>query len=232
VVGNTPNDGLATPAVPAVYLPYSLILGDSFNLAVRTAGNPLSLPHAIREAVHSADAGQPVNEMRTAEEILADEGWATERFVAGLFAVFSGLALVLAAIGLYSVISVVVGQQYQELGIRIALGSPRRSVLLGVLSVGTRAVVAGLAAGVASCLLLNGVFRHWTGGNIYDPVVILSVSGILLFTSIVASFWPAWRATRLTRSQRSVRGRRDSVNKETPFAARQRVCTSTVPDKK
>jgi putative ABC transport system permease protein len=104
---------------------------------------------------------------------------------------------VLAAIGLYSVISVVVAQQYQELGIRIALGSPRRSVLLGVLSVGTRAVVAGLAAGVAACLLLNGVFKHWTGGNIYDPAVILSVSGILLFTSIVASFWPAWRATTI-----------------------------------
>jgi len=197
VVANTPNDGLAKPAIPAVYLPYSLVLGDSFNLAVRTADNPLSLAHAIREAVHSADAGQPVNEIRTAEEILSDEGWATERFVAGLFAVFSALALVLAAMGLYSVISVVVAQQYQELGIRIALGSPRRSVLLGVLSVGTRAVVAGLAAGVSSCLLLNGVFRHWTGGNIYDPVVILSVSGILLFTSVVASFWPAWKATTI-----------------------------------
>ena len=138
VVGNTPNDGLAKPAVPAVYLPYSLVMWDFFNLAVRTAGNPLSLTHAIREAVHSADAGQPVNEMRTAEQILADEGWATERFVAGLFAVISGLALLLAAIGLYSVISAVVAQRYLELGIRIALGSPRHSVLLGVLSVGTR----------------------------------------------------------------------------------------------
>jgi putative ABC transport system permease protein len=111
--------------------------------------------------------------------------------------VFSGLALVLAAIGLYSVISVVVTQQYQELGIRIALGCPRSSVPLRVLSVGTRSVVAGLAAGGASCLLLNGVFRHWTGGNIYDPVVILSVSGIFLFISIVASFRPAWRATTI-----------------------------------
>ena len=62
VVGNTPNDGLAKPAVPAVYLPYSLVLGDFFSVAVRTAGNPLSLTHAIREAVHSVDAGQPVNE--------------------------------------------------------------------------------------------------------------------------------------------------------------------------
>jgi hypothetical protein len=60
VVGSTPNDGLAKSAVPAVYLPYSLVLGDSFNLAVLTVGNPLSLAHAIREAVHSADAGQPV----------------------------------------------------------------------------------------------------------------------------------------------------------------------------
>jgi hypothetical protein len=57
VVGNRPNDGLAEPAVPAVYLPYSLVLWDSFNLAMRNAGNPLSLAHAIRVAVHSADAG-------------------------------------------------------------------------------------------------------------------------------------------------------------------------------
>jgi ABC-type antimicrobial peptide transport system permease subunit len=77
------------------------------------------------------------------------------------------------------------------------LGSPRHSVLLRVLSIGARAVVAGLAVGIASCLLLNGVFRHWTGGNIYDPVVILSVSGVLLFMSIIAGFWPAWRATTI-----------------------------------
>lgn len=70
-------------------------------------------------------------------------------------------------------------------------------MLLGVLSVGARTVLAGLAVGGAACLLLNGVFRHWTGGDIYDPVVMISVSGILLFTSIVASFWPAWKATNI-----------------------------------
>lgn len=91
---------------------------------MRTAGNPLSLARAIHEAVHSADAGQSVNEMRTAEEILADEGWATEKFGAGLFAIFSGVALLLAAFGLYSVISVVVAQQYRELGIRIGWDRP------------------------------------------------------------------------------------------------------------
>jgi hypothetical protein len=194
VVGNTPNDGLAQPVAPAVYLPYSLVLGDSFNLAVRTEGNPMSFAKAIREAVRRADAGQPVNEIRTAEEVLADEGWAAERFAAGLFAMFSGLALVLAAIGLYSVISVVVAQRRPELAIRIALGSPRRAVLLGVIWGGTRAVLAGLAAGVTMCVLMNGVFAHWTQGNIDDPPVIVCVSCVFLFTSTVASFGPAWRA--------------------------------------
>jgi predicted permease len=195
VVGDTPNDGLSRPAVPAVYLPYSLVLGDSFNLAVRTAGNPLSFSKAIREEVHRADAGQPVNEIRTAEDILADEGWATEKFVASLFAMFSALALVLAAIGLFSVISVVVAQRYQELGIRFALGASRRSILLHVLFAGTQAVVAGMTVGVVACLLLNGVFRHWTQADIYDPVVILCVGCVFLFTSAVASLWPAWKAS-------------------------------------
>lgn len=197
VVGDTPNDGLSRPAVPAVYLPYSLVLGDSFNVSVRTAGNPLSFSKAIREEVHRADAGQPVNEMRTAEDILADEGWATEKFVASLFAMFSALALALAAIGLFSVISVAVAQRRQELGIRFALGASRRSVLLNVLFAGARAVLAGLTVGVVACVMLNGVFRHWAQADIYDPLVILCVAGVFLFTSAIASFWPAWKASTI-----------------------------------
>ena len=104
VVGNTPNDGLGKPSVPAVYLPYSLLMGDSFVLAVRTEGNPLALTRSIRQAVQAVDAGQPVNQTATAEDILSDEGWATQKFVASLFALFSGLALLLASIGLYSVV--------------------------------------------------------------------------------------------------------------------------------
>jgi ABC-type antimicrobial peptide transport system permease subunit len=197
IVGDTPNEGLAKPTSPAVYLPYTLVLGDSFNLAVRTKGNPMSLARAIRAAVHDADAGQPVNEIQTAGDILADDGWAQERFVASLFTMFSGLALVLAAIGLYSVMSVIVSQRHRELGIRMALGATRRSVLMLVLFAGSRAVVAGLALGIGVCLLTSGLFQHWTQASLYDPFVMVTVSCVFLLASLAASFGPAWKACRV-----------------------------------
>jgi putative ABC transport system permease protein len=194
VVGNIPNEGLSKPPQPAVYLPYSLVLGDSFNLAVRTEGNPMSITKAVREAVHSLDGSQPINQFRTAEDILSDEGWATQKFVASLFTMFSALALILAAIGLYSVISFAVTQSYQEFGIRMALGAPKRLVLLGVLFAGIQAVLIGLAIGFLSCLFVNDLFRNWTEGTMYDPLVLLSVSCVFLSISVIASIWPAWRA--------------------------------------
>lgn len=197
VVGNTPNHGLSEPANPAVYVPYSLVLGDSFNLAIRTSGQPMSFMHAVREAVHSVSATQPVNEMRTAEDILAAEGWATEKFVATLFVLFALLALALAGIGLYSVVSFVAIMRYQEFGIRMALGAQKTEILKLVLSSGIRAVGTGFIGGLVLCLVTNEGLRHWTRSSMYDPVVILSVALFLFFMVTAASLWPAWRGTSL-----------------------------------
>ena len=197
VVGNTPNEGLSKPPAPAVYVPYSLVLGDSFNLAVRTEGNPFSLTKPIRESIHTLDAAQPVNEIRTAEDILADEGWAPEKFVASLFVIFSGLALVLAAVGLYSVIAFLVTQRYQEFGVRMALGASRRRILMGVLFSGSQSVASGLLAGFLLCTIVNGLLNRWTQGSIYDPIVLLSVPVVLLVVSVAASFFPAWKASSI-----------------------------------
>jgi putative ABC transport system permease protein len=192
VVGDTPNDGLSRPVGPAVYVPYSLVLGDSFNLAIRTQGNPLAIAQAVRQAVHTASASQPVNEICTADEILSAEGWATEKFVAKLFLLFAGLALALAAIGLYSVVSFAVAQRNRELGIRMALGARRAQILRLALSAGIRAVVVGLMGGLFLCLLSNGALKHWTQSSMYDPGVILPVSVLLFLVMIAASIWPAF----------------------------------------
>lgn len=197
IVGNTPNDGLSQPAAPAVYVPYNLILGDSFSLIIRTEGNPLSITHAIREQVHSLDAGQPVNGVRTAEDILSAEGWATEKFVASLFLLFAGLALVLAAIGLYSVVSFAVAQRYHEFGIRMALGAQRTTIVMMVLSAGAGAIGYGLLGGLLLCFVTNGALKHWTHGSMYDPAVILSVSILLFLVTTAANLWPAWRASSI-----------------------------------
>ncbi len=152
---------------------------------------------AVRERVHAVDAGQPVNEMRTAEDILSDEGWATEKFVANLFGLFAGLAVVLAAVGLYSVVSFAVTARYREFGIRMALGASKSSVLLDVIISGWRAVGSGLAAGLLLSMLVNGAFRHWTQGSMYDLPVMAAVSIRLLVVSGAASLWPAWRASQV-----------------------------------
>jgi ABC-type antimicrobial peptide transport system permease subunit len=195
VVGNTPNNGLSRPVGPAVYLPYSLVLGDSFHLASRTKGPPLAIAESFRRAVPTADPAQPVNRIATAEELLSREGWATEQFVAKLFLLFAALALILAAIGLYSVISFAVTQRYRELGIRMALGAQRTAVVRLIVASASRAVSAGLMGGLILCVLSNGALKHWTRGSMYDSGVILFVAVLLLLVMTVASVGPAWRAT-------------------------------------
>jgi predicted permease len=194
IVGDTPNEGLSNPVSPAVYVPYSLVLGDSFNLAIRTSRRDSSLLQAIRQKIHSIDAMQPVNYSETAESILSDEGWATEKFIACLFVVFSALALALAAIGLFSVISFLVTRQYQEFGVRMALGASRIRVVFEVLTSAAHAVATGLVAGFLLCILVNDQLERWTKGSLYDPVIMVSILCILLLVSAVASFPPAWRA--------------------------------------
>src|SRR5580693_9082600 len=82
VAGGTPNRGLREPIGPAVYVPYTLLMGDSMNLVIRTETAPLAMMRAVREQIHSIDAGQPVTNARTAEDLLRSEGWASEQFVA------------------------------------------------------------------------------------------------------------------------------------------------------
>lgn len=197
MVGDTPNDGASEAGRARGVSSLQLVLGDSFNLAIRTRANPRSIMRAVRERVHAVDAGQPVNEMRTAEDILSDEGWATEKFVANLFGLFAGLAVVLAAVGLYSVVSFAVTARYREFGIRMALGASKSSVLLDVIISGWRAVGSGLAAGLLLSMLVNGAFRHWTQGSMYDLPVMAAVSIRLLVVSGAASLWPAWRASQV-----------------------------------
>lgn len=194
VVGDTPNRGLSERAGPALYVPYSLVLGDSFNLAIRTQGDPLAHANLARKAIRSVNASQPVNEIRTAEQILEDEGWAVERFIASLFLCFSGVAIALAAVGVYSVVAFVTEMRRQELGLRAALGAQRSSLMLLILFSGTRAVLTGLVGGLALCGVANATLQRWTQASLYDPALLLSVSLGLSLIVVAASWFPAWRA--------------------------------------
>jgi predicted permease len=193
VVGDTPNHGLSEKPRPAIYVPYSLVLTDSFNLAIRTDGDPLDYANSARRAIQAVNASQPVNEIRTAEQILGDEGWAVEKFIATLFACFSVVAIALAAVGVYSVVAFATEMRRQELGIRAALGAQRLSLMLLILHSGARAVLAGLVGGIALCGVANATLQRWTQASLSDPALIISVSFGLLLIVVAASCIPAWR---------------------------------------
>jgi predicted permease len=196
VVGDSLNDGLDKPVAPAVYAPYTLLTFPFTQVLVRAQGDPLALLHNIKLQIASLDADQQI-----AGDIRDLEGWiqrepeyARGRLVSMLFGAFSVLALVLAAVGLYSVVSYTLLQRTSELGVRIALGAQRRDVLwiVGV-STGT-GVGLGILSGLVLSLGLGRMIAQWIENGTRDPMVVLGVSVILLAVAAIAALVPARRA--------------------------------------
>ena len=197
VVGDTPNVGLHEPPAPSIYVPYTLMLGDSVNVILRTSHDPLSMTRSIREAVRTVDPNQPVKVLRTAEERLADEGWARERFVTLLLLGFAACALMLAVVGLYSVVSYSVSCRFKEFSIRMALGAGRGRIVNAAVQPAVLAIVAGLFAGLALSVGLNKVVAQWSIGNLNDPVVLVAVSLVLFVAAMMSAAIPANRAASI-----------------------------------
>jgi ABC-type antimicrobial peptide transport system permease subunit len=194
VVGDTPNVGLHEPPASSIYVPYTLMLSDTQYLILRTSRDPLSMTRSIREAVQTVDPNQPVNVVRTAEDALADAGWARERFVMLLLLGFAGFALMLAVVGLYSVVSYTVSCRFKEFGIRMALGAGRGRIVNAAVQPAVLAIVAGLFAGLALSVGLNKVVAQWSIGNLNDPVVLVAVSLVLFVVTMMSAAIPANRA--------------------------------------
>jgi predicted permease len=197
VVGDTPNVGLHEGPAPSIYVPYTLMLSDTQYLILRTSRDPLSMTRSIREAVRTVDPNQPVNVVRTAEDALADAGWARERFVTLLLLGFAAFALMLAVIGLYSVVSYAVSCRSKEFGIRMALGAGRARIVSAAVQPAVLAIVAGLFAGLPLSVGLNKVVAQWSIGNLNDPAVLVTVSLLLFVVAIVSAAIPANRAASI-----------------------------------
>jgi predicted permease len=193
VVGDTPNVGLHEPPAPSIYVPYTLMLSDSLNVMLRTSRNPLAMARSIREAVRTVDPNQPVS-VYTAEGVLANSGWARERFVTSLLLGFAMFALMLAVVGLYSVVSYAVSCRFKEFGIRMALGADRGRIVSAAVQPAVLAIVAGLFAGLALSVGLNKVVAQWSIGNLNDPVVLVAVSLVLFVVTMMSAAIPANRA--------------------------------------
>jgi ABC-type antimicrobial peptide transport system permease subunit len=178
-------------------VPYTLVVPDGFLLVIRTKGNPLSVVHAVREQIHTVDADQVVNEVRTADQMLDSDGWGRERFTASLFIAFGFLGLALAAVGLYSVVSYVVSQKGHEIGIRMALGATGNDIVRMVMKSSLATVAAGLFFGLLISIALSRLLAHWTEGTVRDPMLLMAIVLIVITATSFASLLPAWRRVRV-----------------------------------
>ncbi|HTU46225.1 MAG TPA: ABC transporter permease [Bryobacteraceae bacterium] len=199
VVADARDDGLRNAVKPAAYVPYTFALRMWTQILVRTRVPPLSILHAVRERIRDVNPDQQVfSDIRDLDHwITREPEWAQERLVTILFGAFSVLALLLAAVGLYSVVAYSLAQRTNEFGIRMALGAQRRDVLRDVFSSTAVSIGGGLAAGLLLSVLFNGVVAHWIEGGSRNPLIIFAVMSLLMAVALVACFVPARRASRI-----------------------------------
>ena len=197
VVGDVRNDGLDHPTKPAVFLPYSFVLPPDESLFVRADGNPEAAIAAVKLRLRELNSDMVVSQDHTLAWALETQGWGQGRFIATLFSLFAILALALAATGLYSVVSFSVTQRTQEVGIRMALGAPRASILRLVVTSTAIMLAAGLGIGLGLSIALSRVVGSWAGGSPRDPLTLLAAALVLVLVSAIACVAPAWRAASL-----------------------------------
>ncbi len=199
IVGDSLNDGLRKPIRPAIFVPYTLHMSMGTQILIRSRVAPLTLEHAVREQLSAVNPDQQAyGMMDDLETWISDEPeWQQEHLVMWIFGGFAGLALALAAVGLYSVVSYTVAQRTNEFGIRIALGARRGHVLRIALASTLASVLAGILTGMALSLVLNNVMTRWAEGNPRDPFIMLEGASLLLLVAGIACTIPAWRASNV-----------------------------------
>ena len=197
IVGDVREGALDKSPEPTVYYVHAHLAYPGMTLVIRTGDDPMNAAASAREVIRSLDARQPVAEVRTMEEVL-NRTTTRQRFAASLLTVFSVLALLLAALGVYSVLSYVVAERSQEVGVRMALGAQATDVLRLMIGQGVAWALLGLAGGVCVALLVGRFLRSMLFGvGIADPATIAGVTGLLLLVGLFATALPAWRAARL-----------------------------------
>jgi predicted permease len=198
VVGDMQLHALDTPVNPSLYMPFKQdeTYHDfaSMSLFVHTAGDPVWFADTLRKQIHAVDPQQTVGIIATIDDVIST-GFAPRRFSLILLGSFAGLALLLAAVGLYGTIAFSVSQRTRELGVRVALGATPRGLLAMIVREGLRFAVAGLVLGICLSLLLTRVMTSMLFHiGIFDPLTFVCVALVLIAVAALASYFPARRA--------------------------------------
>jgi putative ABC transport system permease protein len=189
--------GLSVDADPATYFAHAQFALNDMYLVVRAAGNPADLIPSLRTAIWAVDRNIPLDGIRTMEDHLGGT-LARPRFVGMLLGLFACAALLLAAIGIYGVLSYTVAQRTSEIGIRMALGAQRTAVMRAVVGQGMLLALAGIAIGATAAIAATRALSSMLFGvEPTDPVIFLAVAMLLAFTAFLATWLPARRASRI-----------------------------------
>jgi len=200
-VGDVKYSGLDAPPEPTLYKPYFepgwASLSREMFIVIRMNADPKVVAPAFRSTVRSMDANLPVSDIRTMNELLS-KSVAQPRFRTLILGVFAAVALLLAVVGIFGVMSYLVGRRTRELGLRMALGATHQNVLRMILREGLSVVLIGIGLGLVEALLL----ARWIKSLLFgiapaDPVTFLSVGILLTLVALAACYIPARRAVRV-----------------------------------
>ncbi len=186
---------LGKPSAPEIYVPFAQSPWPQAVVAVRTAMDPEKMKTTIAKAVHSLDPNLPLANVKTMEQLVHDR-FVDDRFGMALYGSLAGIALVLASLGIYGVMSFTVAQGTSEIGLRMALGADSQDVLLRVLRQGLLMAGTGLAFGFAGAYWMGRAMQSMLyGTGPTDWVAFSAVAALLLFAALIACFVPARRAS-------------------------------------
>jgi putative ABC transport system permease protein len=197
IIGDVKQLGLDSSAKPEVYFPYLQVAARSMSLVVRTTSNPLSLAAAVKSQIQAIDKDLPINEAKTMQQLLA-ESTSGRRFNMLLLTIFAAVALVLAIVGIYGVMSYTVTQRTHEIGIRVAVGAQPRDVFRMVIGQGMMLAMIGVAFGLLGAFGLTRLMRTMLFGvEPTDPATFVSIAVLLIGVALVACYIPGRRATKV-----------------------------------
>jgi putative ABC transport system permease protein len=200
VVGDVKHFGLDQPEMPAIYTPYAQLLHSWkrwMNVVVRSEGDPATIANMVKGQIWTVDKELPVTKVRTMTEVMASSV-ASQRFMMLLLGIFAAVALALASVGIYGLMSYSITERTHEIGIRMALGAQARDVLRMVVGQGLKLILSGVALGLVGAFALTRIMSSLLFGvSAVDPLTFLTVSAVLSVVALLACYIPARRATKV-----------------------------------